>query len=49
MRSSSVRLLAALVLAVMLAGAMHWIGAGPDGSPPTSHHAPSSTHGHDAT
>ncbi len=49
MRASSVRLLIALVLAVMLAGTMHWIGAGPDGNPPTSHHARQTTHGHDAT
>jgi hypothetical protein len=49
MRASSIRLLAVLVLAVMLAGAMHWIGAGPDGTAPTTHHAPVSTHKHDAT
>ena len=49
MRASSVRLIAAFALAVMLAGALHWIGAGPDGTPPTTHHAPVSARGHDAT
>jgi hypothetical protein len=40
MRASSVRLVAAFALAILLAGALHWIGSGPDGNPPTSHHAP---------
>ena len=48
MRVSSVRIVAAFVLAVMLVAALQGMGRHPGGASVTTHHAPSTVRGHHA-